>query len=173
MTPHMRPRTRPRLRPAPDNALTRGAARQVEAAIHKMQEKAAAAANAKQQDRAAAAPGDDWEVVGSGAKKGTGAGGVVDEKRVKTFKVCSSLLQRSSAHRPPPALQQPQPPRAARLAPQMWDKADVLRGNLLKGATRYDNVRTPRPFPPSSRTKWTRRVPHPVLIGHAASLTPY
>ena len=22
------------------------------------------------------------------------------------------------------------------------------------------------------RTKWTRRVPHPVLIGHAASLTP-
>ena len=29
------------------------------------------------------------------------------------------------------------------------------------------------PPPPSSRTKWTRRVPHPVLIGHAASLTPY
>jgi hypothetical protein len=27
--------------------------------------------------------------------------------------------------------------------------------------------------PPPSRTKWTRRVPHPVLIGHAASLTPY
>ena len=25
--------------------------------------------------------------------------------------------------------------------------------------------------PPPSRTKWTRRVPHPVLIGHAASLT--
>jgi len=30
---------------------------------------------------------------------------------------------------------------------------------------------TERPPPP--RTKWTRRVPHPVLIGHAASLTPY
>ena len=29
----------------------------------------------------------------------------------------------------------------------------------------------PPPLPP--RTKWTRRVPHPVLIGHAASLTPY
>ena len=28
------------------------------------------------------------------------------------------------------------------------------------------------PLPPP-RTKWTRRVPHPVLIGHAASLTPY
>ena len=27
--------------------------------------------------------------------------------------------------------------------------------------------------PPSPRTKWTRRIPHPVLIGHAASLTPY
>ena len=23
------------------------------------------------------------------------------------------------------------------------------------------------------RTKWTRSIPHPVLIGHAASLTPY
>ena len=31
-----------------------------------------------------------------------------------------------------------------------------------------------RPPPPlSPGTKWTRRVPHPVLIGHAASLTPY
>ena len=27
--------------------------------------------------------------------------------------------------------------------------------------------------PPPPRTKWTRRVTHPVLIGHAASLTPY
>jgi hypothetical protein len=29
------------------------------------------------------------------------------------------------------------------------------------------------PPPPSPRTKWARRVPHPVPIGHAASLTPY
>ena len=29
------------------------------------------------------------------------------------------------------------------------------------------------PPPPPPRTKWTRRVPRPVLIGHAASLTPY
>jgi len=28
-----------------------------------------------------------------------------------------------------------------------------------------------RQHPPPSRTKWTRRVPHPVLIGHVASLT--
>jgi len=27
--------------------------------------------------------------------------------------------------------------------------------------------------PPPPRTKWTRRVPHPVLSGHAASLAPY
>ena len=27
--------------------------------------------------------------------------------------------------------------------------------------------------PPPPRTKWSRRVPHSVLIGHAASLTPY
>jgi len=31
----------------------------------------------------------------------------------------------------------------------------------------------PRPPTPPPRTKWTRRVPHPVLIGHAASLTTY
>ena len=29
------------------------------------------------------------------------------------------------------------------------------------------------PPPPPPRTKWTRRVPYPVLSGHAASLTPY
>jgi hypothetical protein len=29
----------------------------------------------------------------------------------------------------------------------------------------------PPPHPHPSRTKWTRRVPHPVLIGHAASLS--
>jgi len=37
-----------------------------------------------------------------------------------------------------------------------------------------DPLRSPSaPSRPPSRTKWTRRVPHPVLIGHAASLTPY
>jgi hypothetical protein len=34
--------------------------------------------------------------------------------------------------------------------------------------------RSPPPPPPHPhRTKWTPRVPHPVLIGHTASLTPY
>jgi len=36
---------------------------------------------------------------------------------------------------------------------------------------RAGKVAPPPPLFP--RTKWTRRVPHPVLIGHAASLTPY
>jgi hypothetical protein len=31
---------------------------------------------------------------------------------------------------------------------------------------------TPPAPPPPLRTKWTRRVPHPVLIGRAASLIP-
>jgi len=31
---------------------------------------------------------------------------------------------------------------------------------------------SPARQPPPPRTKWTRRVPHPVLIGHAASLPP-
>jgi len=36
--------------------------------------------------------------------------------------------------------------------------AEDLEDEAVKGA------------PPPPRTKWTRRVPHPVLIGHAASL---
>ena len=39
------------------------------------------------------------------------------------------------------------------------------------GAERPARVEPPSP-PPPARIKWTRRVPHPVLIGHAASLTP-
>jgi len=36
-----------------------------------------------------------------------------------------------------------------------------------------EGVRLGPPPPPPLRTNRTRRVPHPVLIGHAASLTPY
>jgi len=66
--------------------------------------------------------------------------------------------------------------RGARTLPRT---AGVLRAEAC-GAARSAAVRclstaagarrTP-PHPP--RTKWTRRVPHPVLSGHAASLTPY
>ena len=46
------------------------------------------------------------------------------------------------------------------------------RAKLIKTRAIVNEVRPPAP-PLPSRTKWTRRVPHPVLIGHAASLTPY
>jgi hypothetical protein len=36
-----------------------------------------------------------------------------------------------------------------------------------------DRANVPHGPAPPRRTEWTRRVPHPVLIGHAASLTPY
>ena len=41
---------------------------------------------------------------------------------------------------------------------------------LAKEASARELAVPPHP-PPHPRTKWTRRVPHPVLIGHAASLT--
>jgi len=44
------------------------------------------------------------------------------------------------------------------------------RGTGTRGCCTGTRTRPPPPLP---RTKWTRRVPHPVLIGHAASLTPY
>jgi hypothetical protein len=43
------------------------------------------------------------------------------------------------------------------------DEADIRRFKAASGAA----------LPPPPRTKWTRRVLLPVLIGHAASLTPY
>jgi len=49
----------------------------------------------------------------------------------------------------------------------------LVRGGFFAGPeSAY--LKVPRAIaPPPPRTKWTRRVPHPVLIGHAASLTPY
>jgi len=41
---------------------------------------------------------------------------------------------------------------------------------LVRSYSPYDNVRPQVQRAPPPRTKWTRRVPHPVLIGHAASL---
>ena len=43
------------------------------------------------------------------------------------------------------------------------------RGRRRRGARSRGS--RPRGWLPPPRTKWTRRVPHPVLIGHAASLT--
>ena len=47
----------------------------------------------------------------------------------------------------------------------------LSRAHTINVAAAGGSGGAPPPLPP--RTKWTRRVPHPVLIGHAASLTPY
>jgi len=57
-----------------------------------------------------------------------------------------------------------------------WNRRTV--GALFR-ARRSPRSKAQRPrrlrpvVPPPPRTKWTRRVPHPVLIGHAASLPPF
>jgi hypothetical protein len=48
-------------------------------------------------------------------------------------------------------------------------KSRVLRP---RGASGVGGAHNGGP-PPPPRTKWLRRVPHPALIGRAASLTPY
>jgi hypothetical protein len=70
------------------------------------------------------------------------------------------------AGRPPPAARRP-PRRCLRPG---GARRVVRDGAFGRRACLRDS--TPPPLPPP-RTKWTRRVPHPVLIGHAASLTPY
>ena len=58
-----------------------------------------------------------------------------------------------------------------------WGRACVRRrprvpwAHHAAGAYSWAKGSAPRAPPP--RTKWTRRVPHPVLSGYAASLTPY
>ena len=42
---------------------------------------------------------------------------------------------------------------------------------LVVGGKKQKTTTVTPPPPPLPRTKWTRRVPYPVLIGHAASLT--
>jgi hypothetical protein len=55
-----------------------------------------------------------------------------------------------------------------------FDPCAILpRADRVAGVTGcLDAVLSPAPLP-APRTKWTRRVPHSVQIGHAASLTPY
>ena len=50
---------------------------------------------------------------------------------------------------------------------------ELLHALSRKKLEKMFAARRVRVTPPPPRTKWTRRVPHPVLIGHTASLTPY
>ena len=61
-----------------------------------------------------------------------------------------------------PARQARDAPPRARHVPRWYEEPQVL--SFLASVS--------IPPPPPFRTKWSRRVPHPVLIGHAASLTP-
>ena len=59
-----------------------------------------------------------------------------------------------------------------RSSPAFPDPAAVDRATPLHALSYLRSILAPPSPPPPPRTKWTRRVLHPVLIGHAASLTP-
>jgi hypothetical protein len=61
---------------------------------------------------------------------------------------------------------------AAKAAGAMWGVGSQAASKVEAGPV-GDVVKTGLRCPPPPRTKWTRRVPHPVRNGHAASLTPY
>jgi hypothetical protein len=76
--------------------------------------------------------------------------------------------KQASGFTPNPPCCPPPPPRHE---PCAWlAHAAVSRLRAPPPPFRSYHVDTPRPSPHTNRT---RRVPHPVLIGHAASLTPY
>jgi len=52
-------------------------------------------------------------------------------------------------------------------------QGEAVVGTMWRGAGGPPRGRGAPPPPPHPRTKWTRRVSHPVLIEHAASLAPY
>jgi hypothetical protein len=77
----------------------------------------------------------------------------------------SQVSSRSRSSSPPYPLLPPFPtPPGLNPDPHAWQIDLDPFGSPVRPCAR------PTPSPP--RTKWTRRVPHPVLIGHAASLTP-
>ena len=50
----------------------------------------------------------------------------------------------------------------------MTDPSENIKLPINEPANGKRKSQIQAPAPPPSRTKWTRRVPHPVLIGHAA-----
>jgi ABC-type multidrug transport system fused ATPase/permease subunit len=85
----------------------------------------------------------DGELVMVAGAVGAGKSSLLASLLGETIKVDGRVSQRGSI---------------AYVAQEPWILNASLRDNVL-----------PPPRPPP-RTKWTRRVPHPVLIGHAASL---
>jgi len=89
------------------------------------------------------------------------------EAQVRLPAAASPTIPARARPRPPSAAPPPVSARAPR--PQVpLIRAGTNRFDATDGFCCPDACR-----PPPPRTKWTRRVPHPVLIGHAASLTPY
>jgi hypothetical protein len=62
---------------------------------------------------------------------------------------------------------------ASRAPPPVEQAQEVRPSNPHRAAHRPPAARGDAACPPPLRTNRTRRVPHPVLIGHAASFTPY
>ena len=50
----------------------------------------------------------------------------------------------------------------------MLDNFERAADAIATETDREASIQAPSPPSPPPRTKWTRRVPHPVLIGHAA-----
>jgi hypothetical protein len=84
-----------------------------------------------------------------------------------------STPKQVGAHTPSPGqgLTTPQP--AATPGKQEWGSVNALCSFLPSCSVLPCGSGLSLSPPPPSRTNRTRRVPHPVLIGHAASLTPY
>ena len=127
-------------------------------------------------------PGESGEGVeeGEGGGRGNGSKGAGAQR-------LDEVSERPPHHRPRAALLHPAPPQSPARRPVR--SAAVLRAPPSAPRRAPPRAPAPRPHPdhapcrpaaprgasrppppPPPRTKWTRRVPHPVLIGHAASL---
>jgi hypothetical protein len=74
---------------------------------------------------------------------------------------------------PPPELTDLEGAQADAVRAAARQTRETRTATLERWATQGHEEMRGAPPPPCPRTNRTRRVPHPVLIGHAASLTPY
>jgi hypothetical protein len=98
-----------------------------------------------------------------GAADGNGSKGTADGPAAAAAVPCGLRVY---VHHRLAALAQMEPKAAMPLALEA-EAAARLGGAAFEAAVAALNVAAP---PPPPRTKWTRRVPHPVLIGHAAQV---